>query len=336
MSESEQAGDPQSDAGAPRGAAEKRQARSTQDRKETPPRPLLGLLGVLGLKGAALLPRRVAYAVGGAAGWIASFLPIRERLATRVNLELCFPELSPRERARLARTSFAETGRFMVELGAMWCWDRERILGLVKEVHGEEHLREALKAGKGAIMVMPHLGSWELTGLYCCAFYKITALYRAPRVREMDAIYTRSRERFGAQMAPAGASGVRAMYGALKRGELTAMLPDQDPGRGAGIFVPFFGHPANTSSLLSRLAQRSGAAVVFAYSERRPRGDGFNVFFAPGSPEIHGDDLDASVTAVNRDVERCVRALPEQYLWSYKRFRFQPDRQPSPYKLAAR
>jgi len=318
----------------PPAAAQRRRARDTVGRRETPPRPFLGFLGLVGLRLAALLPRRVAYAVGGGAGWLASFLPTREKLATRVNLEICFPELSGRERQRLARASFAETGRTLVELGAMWCWGRERILGLVHEVRGEECLKEALAHGKGAIMVMPHLGSWELTGLYCGSRYPITALYRPPRVREMEAIYTKSRERFGGEAVPAGPAGVRAIYSALRRGELTTVLPDQDPGRGAGIFVPFFGFPANTSSLLSRLAQRSGAPVIFAYSQRRARGDGFTIHFTPGAAQIHDPDLETSVAAVNREVERCIRANPTQYLWSYKRFRFQPDRQLSPYKRA--
>lgn len=309
-----------------------RRARSTLDRRPTRPRPVLGALGVVGLRLAAWLPRRVAYAIGGWAGRAASFLPIRERRATLVNLRIAFPELSAAERARLARESFAETGRNLMELGAMWCWDQQRLLRLVREVRGEEHLREALAGGKGAIMVMPHLGSWELTGLYCFTHYTMTALYRAPRVKEMEAIYTRSRERFGGKMVAAGPAGVRALFSALKRGELTVMLPDQDPGRGAGVFAPFFGFTANTSSLLSRLAQRSGAPVVFAYSERHARGDGFTLNFVPGSPGIHDPDLETSVATVNKDVERCVRALPAQYLWSYKRFRFQPSGTESPYK----
>jgi len=308
-----------------------RPARSKAD-SGTPPRPVLGALGVLALRLSAALPYRWTWLLGGWAGRVASRLPIRERVATLVNLKLCFPELSNGERTRLARDSFAETGRNLLELGAMWTWDRERLLALVREVRGEEHLKEMLARGRGAIMVMPHLGSWELTGLYCFARYPMTALYRTPRVREMDAIYTRSRERFGGRMVPAGAAGVRAMFAALRRGELTVLLPDQDPGRGAGVFAPFFGFPANTSTLLSKLAQRSGAPVVYAHAARRPGGDGFTLCFEPGPPQIHDPDLATSVAAVNAGVERLVRRVPAQYLWSYKRFRFQPDGRRSPYK----
>ncbi len=313
------------------GGALYRRARSAAGRALPPPRPVLGWLGRAGVRLGAMIPTPVAYALGGVLGRIVSRLPTRETLATRVNLELCFPDLSGAERRALGRRSFAETSRYFLELGGIWSWDRDRIMALVEGTSGEELLEAAHEKGRGVIVVMPHIGSWELAGIYAGFRHPLTALYRAPRVREMEAVYSRARTRFGVNMVPAGVGGVRALHRALRAGETVVLLPDQDPGRGAGVFVPFFGHPANTSTLLPRLARRSGAPVVLVVA-RRLRGGRFHVHFLRGSPDIHDPDPVVGATAVNRDVERCIEIAPDQYLWSYKRFRVQPPGAPSPYK----
>ncbi|MDD3449462.1 MAG: hypothetical protein PHF72_10590, partial [Gammaproteobacteria bacterium] len=113
-----------------------------------------------------------------------------------------------------------------------------------------------------------------------------------------------------------------------ERGETVGILPDQDQGRGGGVFAPFFGHPANTMVLVSRLAGRSGAVVLFCVPERLPRGRGFRLNFTPAPAEVSGADLRRSVAAVNAGVEAWVRRLPAQYLWSYKRFKSRPEGEP--------
>jgi len=76
--------------------------------------------------------------------------------------------------------------------------------------------------------------------------------------------------------------------------------------------------------LLSRLAAKTGAPVMFGYAERLPRGRGWHLHFLPAPPEIALADTAASAVVVNAMVEKCVRALPQQYQWVYKRFRVQP------------
>jgi KDO2-lipid IV(A) lauroyltransferase len=112
---------------------------------------------------------------------------------------------------------------------------------------------------------------------------------------------------------------------------MVGILPDQDAGSGQGVFVPFFGEPANTMTLLSRLAARTRALVVVAYAERLSGSRGFHVHFVPASEAIYDEDFERSAASLNRDIERCVRDLPQQYLWSYKRFRIRPRGVQSPY-----
>jgi len=128
----------------------------------------------------------------------------------------------------------------------------------------------------------------------------------------------------GATLVPTDASGVRALYKAVAKNQMIGILPDQDPGDEGGVFAPFFGVPANTMTLLPRLMQKTGAAVIFSYAERLPRGQGFHVHFLPAPADARTDELQQAAAALNLGVENCVRQSPAQYQWSYKRFKTRP------------
>lgn len=273
----------------------------------------------------ALLPLRAAHVIGTGAGSLLSILPNRSRRITRINLELCFPELPEHERRRLAARALRETGKTAAETGALWRWPRERVLGLVRGTSGREALDEAIRAGRGAIIMTPHLGSWEMVGLYCSSLHTLTSLYRPPRMSALDDFMRSGREHLGAHLVPTNAGGVRHLYRALERNEMVGLLPDQEPGQSGGIFVPFFGIPAYTMTLLARLAQKSGAPVFFTYAERLGRGAGFHLHFIAADADFTHGSAEEISAAMNAGVERCVRRIPEQYQWNYKRFRTRPE-----------
>lgn len=288
-------------------------------------KPLRTSLLKLSLRFFSLLPLRVAHALGALIGGWAALSSNKLHRITRINVDLCFPEWDERDRMRLVRRSLIETGKTFTETGALWLWNERRVLSLVTQVSGEHLVKDALAQGKGMILAAPHLGAWEAVGLYCSAHYPITSLYRPPRMSELDGMIRQARQRLGATLVPTDAGGIRALYKALEKGEMMGVLPDQEPGAGNGIFAPFFGVPAYTMVLLSRLAMKTKATVVFAYAERLPRGAGYHLHFLPVPQAINNGPLEDSVRCVNEAVEECVRALPEQYQWSYKRFRTRPE-----------
>ena len=290
---------------------------------------------VRALRAVGRLPLGAAQAIGRAAGALLCLLPTTERRVTDVNLALAFPDLDARARRRIARRSLIETGMTFAEIGGMWTWDAERVEGVVREVVGEHHVHEPMDDGRGVILAGIHLGAWELVGNYASRRWPMTTLYRAPRIRELDPFFRHARGRWGARTVSASIGAVRPMLRALRDGEMVAMLPDQDAGEGAGVFVPFFGVVTNTVTLLSGLAARSDARVVFTYAERLPRAEGFRVHFVPASEGVYDPDVGTSAAAMNLDIERLVRRLPEQYLWSYKRFRIVPKGVRNPYKRPA-
>lgn len=273
----------------------------------------------------AALSLPLAHALGTVIGWGLILVPNDLRRISRINIPLCLPQLTPAQQRRLLRASLIEAGKTMSEAGALWLWPAARMLALVKAVSGEEYLRAALATGGGAILAVPHLGAWEMVGLYNSTRYPITSLYRPPRLAGIGELVRRSRERLGAKLVPVDAGGVRALYLGLARGELVGILPDQDPGPGNGVFAPLFGVQANTMALMSRLAIKSGAAVVFCYAERLSRGLGYHLHFIPTPPAINHAPVERSVAIMNDMVEQLVRQRPEQYQWGYKRFRTRPE-----------
>jgi KDO2-lipid IV(A) lauroyltransferase len=281
-------------------------------------------LTILFLRLCALLPLPAVHVLGACAGWLLARFPTEARRIARINIARCLPQLNAADQQRLVQESLVEMAKTAAETGPLWLWHRDRIRRLVQGVEGEDRLEEALAAGRGAILAAPHLGAWELVGLYSSLRRPITSLYRPPRLGGLDALMTGARERFGATLVPADAAGVRALLKALRRGELLGILPDQEPRFGNGVFSPFFGLPAYTMTLLARLAQQSGAPIFVSYAERLAAGRGYRLHYLPLAPMAAEASIEEITAAVNAGVEACVRRLPQQYQWSYKRFKTRP------------
>ncbi len=271
----------------------------------------------------ALLPLPVAHAIGVLFGWLFYLINNPHRDVARRNIALCLPELSPRARRRMLRHALIETGKTAMESALLWLGSRKRTLGLVREELGKEALEAALAKGKGVILVVPHLGSWELVSLYCSASYPLTSLYRPLRKSAMEPLVLQGRTRFGAELVPTNTRGVRALFQALEKNQLVLILPDQDPRNSGGEFAPFFGIQANTMTLVTRLAQKSGASLVMCVAERLDWGQGFRLHYQ--AIDQSADDVQNHLTAINQAVEEKILAFPAQYQWTYKRFRTRPS-----------
>jgi len=270
------------------------------------------------------LPLRLQQALGSLVGTLLYWLPTEARHVTMTNLRLCFPEKSEHERQRLALSSLRETAKTAFELGLIWAAPESRALRHVVRVEGEELLQRARAAGKGVIVIAPHLGSWELSGLYLSTRVPITCLYRPPKIRALEPVMQRFRQRGEARSVPTTARGILQITKALKAGEVVGILPDQQPGYDSGVFAPFFHEKALTMTLVGKLAARTGAPVIIAVSRRLPKGGGFVVEFSATEVGIESKDLLTAAAALNRSVEKVVRPLITQYQWEYKRFKRRP------------
>ena len=222
----------------------------------------------------------------------------------------------------------AEAGKSILELPKIWLRPLDEVVARVVRVSGWD-LVEATWAGehgrRGILFITPHLGCFEITAQYYASHRPITVLYRPPKLSWVKLmVEERRNERLN--LAAADLGGVRTLIWALKRGEAIGMLPDQVPGKGEGIWVPFFGRPAYTMTLAARLAE-SGATVLLAYAERLAYGAGYHLKLRPLAAPLQGT-LEERARQLNQELEKLILELPEQYLWGYNRYKIPAGAQP--------
>jgi KDO2-lipid IV(A) lauroyltransferase len=272
----------------------------------------------------ALLPTRLLSFFASCAGRLVWPLNTTARRITEYNLAIAFPELPIAELRCLAKASVLNLFRSAADLGSSWSWPAERILDRFSSVVGDEHLHAAFAENRGVILMLPHMGNWEVIGTYVATRYPVTTLYKKTKLAALDDVIFRARQRHGNTLVPANKSGVRVLMSALKSRELAIILPDQMPAREGGEFAPFFGEPAFTMTLVTKLINRFGCRAVSAYAKYKPD-NSYELVFRPADEEIYSPDPSTALAALNRSVEQCIRDCPEQYRWEYKRYRLLPD-----------
>ncbi len=263
----------------------------------------------------ARLPLGWLHRSGAMLGWLVYWASPTYAARLRDNLYASGVCGSDAQCRALLREAIAETGKGVTELIAIWFGAGERVAQLVVECERWNIVEAARARGNGIIFLTPHLGCFEISALYGAQRLPLTVLYRPPKKSWLEPLMIAGRQRWQAVVAPANLKGVRMLYKALAHGEAVGLLPDQAPGVGEGVWADFFGRPAYTMTLVRRLQQMSGAAVIMAFAERLPEGQGYRLHFE----ELPTDRLDEA--ALNRAIEEQVRRCPAQYLWSYNRFK---------------
>ena len=129
-------------------------------------------------------------------------------------------------------------------------------------IKGLELFETSLLEGLGTILVIPHQGNWEVIGLWASQQAAMTSLYDPPRMVELETWIKTSREQAGATLVPTNLRGVAALIKALQRGEITGILPDQQPPPNSGDFAPLLGVQTRTMTLINKLLQRSGSSSI--------------------------------------------------------------------------
>jgi KDO2-lipid IV(A) lauroyltransferase len=276
------------------------------------------------------IPLKVLYRLADGIGYLASLMPTDTRRITLINLRLVFPTMTESATRELALQSIRQTIKGFLELGHIWHNSLDRVQAMIKDVYGLELVKQARESGRGIIFAAPHLGNWEVLGVFIGQIGPMTTLYKPPKIKGLERLIVASRSRPGAELVPTDRHGVIRLSKTLQQGGMTGILPDQQPNKDGGVFAPFFGIQALTMTLLPKLAVKTDATVIFAYAQRRPDGDGFDIVFTPADSDIYHADPVISATAMNKSVERCVLAAPSQYQWEYKRFRSRPDDDPAP------
>ena len=175
----------------------------------------------------AFLPLSLSRACGRGLGWLVLTLELSHVQITRVNLRLCYPELSADAIEQLCKQHMLHLGQVFLETPRLWDSSAEWLESKILSVEGLDLLEEALAGESGTILVCPHQGNWEVVGPWITQYTKLTILYDPPKIASLGRWIKTSRERSGATLVPASIRGVAALTKALKRGETTGILPEQ-------------------------------------------------------------------------------------------------------------
>lgn len=278
-------------------------------------------LGVALLWLTHFLPFLIISAIGRVLGQLV-YWSGRARTA-RINIEACFPDKPQTERERLIKNHCACLGESVMALGVLWWAPAPRIASLI-QVEGLENY-VPLKGEKPVIGFAPNFVGVELGMIRLALDYEAAAIHSRQKDPYLDELLSKGRNRFKPFTMIARQDGLRGALRVLREGLTLYVVADMDMGRQDSVFVPFFGIPAATVPVLSRLAAVSRSTVIPAITRRREDGKGYVVKIYPAWKNFPTDDPVADTRRMNEFLEARILETPEQYFWSHKRFLTRPN-----------
>lgn len=243
-----------------------------------------------------------------------------KRIST-INLQLAYPELEQtalQERIRLSIQSQCLT---YIEFVKCWGMPPQYSLDLLKNIHGADLLEKALANKKGVIVVIPHFGCWELLNAWLNIYTQPMIMYKPSKTKGMNRYILDARQKFNATLVPTDKVGIRQIFKHLKQGGLTVVLPDHLPKPSGGIYSQFFQQNTLSATLVSKMAAQTQCNVIGLSCIRNSELSSFDVHCTELPQTILSKDLQQSVDSLNLTMQEMVNLAPEQYIWSYKRFR---------------
>ena len=288
---------------------------------------MLNRLGVAMMRGLAWLPLAWLRGLGCLLGLFLYAVAAPRRRVARINLGLCFPDLSPTALRVLTRRSFVRFAQAWLDRA--WLWH-----GAPAMVRQRVHLTGDLEPFDGTAPLVdfaPHFVGLDAgwTALTQQLPRRFTTIYTRAAQSGLDAWIQAGRQRFGGARLFARIDAVKPVLAALRAGEPLYLLPDMNFDVIDSMFVPFFGVPAATLPSLSRFARLGRARVVPVLT--RMTSGGYEVKVLPAWTDFPTDDLVADTARMNQRLAGYITAMPEQYYWVHKRFKDRPPGMPSVY-----
>jgi len=292
------------------------------------PRYWLIWLGLGLLRLSCLLPYEWQIGFGKAIGRLAHRVAAKRRAITRRNIELCFPELSVRERNRLARRHFEALGASLMEM-ALGRWaSEEKLLGMTR-VEGGQHIQQTLDEGHGVMLISAHFTALDVAGhalrQYCPPYDVVYRRFRNPLTTE---IVAGTRETTARRVIEK--NDIKSMIRSLREGTPVWYAPDQSYHLKQSALLPFFGVPAMTNIATTTIAKLGRAKAVPFWPRRLPEG-GYEIRVLPPIEGLPSDDPEEDTKRYVAVLEEQIRRCPEQYYWVHRKFKNRPEHLPDVY-----
>lgn len=279
-------------------------------------------LAIGSMRVGAWLPWRLKLAIGRGLGLLAWWAVPRRRHIVNTNLRLCFPELSDSQRDKLARDTFKANGIGILETATGWCRNPEHLRHRVT-FKGQEHMARLQAEGRGALIIGVHFSTLDLGAALHSLYFRADAVYRPHNNPLFDRFMGRARQNYFDTTLDR--RDLRGVVRRIRAGHAVWYSPDQDFGRHASVFAPFFGIEAATVKLTAKIARMTGAPVIPLMFHRNPDDRTYTLEYLPPLEEFPSGDEVLDAARVNAFIEGAIRKYPEQYLWLHRRFKTRPE-----------
>ena len=278
----------------------------------------------------ALLPFKAGLAIGSGLGSLLYRVATKRRRVTEVNIALCFKELTASEQAQFVKDVFKANAIGLIETAWAYWGNRKNIENRTTFI-GFELLEEALKQGRGVILLGGHFSTLDLGGLLLSFYGKpFDCVYRPHNNHLMDYWICKKRSRFTNVV---DRKKFRELLRDLRKNRCIWYAPDQDFGNKGAVFVPFFGQSAATIVATSKMVRLNDSPILMLAHYRNPDNAGYTMELT-AMPDFPSGDETRDAEMVNQALETAIRKAPEQYMWVHKRFKTQPDGNQKLYKAA--
>jgi KDO2-lipid IV(A) lauroyltransferase len=281
----------------------------------------------VGVKALGLLPRSAARFVGASFAAAAYAVRTPLRRAAMINLRLAFPEWSDTQRKHAVQRMIQQIGWMAGEFSQFPRYTREKIERIVI-LDGQENFDAAQRRGKGVLFLTGHMSAWEVAPFAHALYgHPLHFLVRPIANRRVDALINGYRCLSGNRPIEKNRSA-RAILKVLGDGGTVGILSDHNSSIEEGVFVPFFGVLASTTSGLARIALRTDAAVLPGFLSWDDALRKYRLRFEPAVELVRSGDEEADVVEntarFTQVIEAYVRAHPDQWLWVHKRWKTRP------------
>lgn len=275
-----------------------------------------------------IFPLPVIHAIGAGIGKLLYRLSGSRRRVTRINIRQAYPGYSDEQVDALARAAFVSLGISLFEMALAW-WARREYLRAHCTVTGFEHIEQAQQQGKPILLLTGHFTALDLGGILLAMYMPLQAVYKRAHNPLFNYFMHKYRNKHLAHAYPN--TETRAFMKNLKNGLATWYAPDQDFAQHDIVYTPFLGGMASTLTSTARMAQMANAVTIPFYPKRLPHSKGYELVILPPVENFPVGDALQDAARVNQVIEQMVYANPQQYAWFHKRFKNQPDGQPSLY-----